>query len=147
MIQTDHNAELSLIIALPAFLIEQQVVKKKTRMESILTRIFKHAQKSLRQLPPPSNTEIRVTFTRLSEFFDDMGWGKDTPLDVMMMVSFLLGLIEESKFQYSDLLIDALNDCWEMAVDGKSGAEISEYLRDAEEALNVWHGRKREDAA
>ncbi|MBF0229202.1 MAG: hypothetical protein HQK63_06365 [Desulfamplus sp.] len=136
--QREHESELALIVALPLMImnIDRKSVKGK-RIGGILDRLTKHTVKAAKRNPAPVHPYDRAyCLDRLSEFFDAMNWSDKDKVDVRMMMSFLLGLIEESYSYYPQSIVDALNDGFERL--SKEDEEDVKYIREAEKALTIW---------
>ena len=138
--QKERFAELSLIFALPKLIKNQQNLKGK-RLGTIFDRLTKHAERELQKLPKASVSDTAYCLDRILEFGQASGWLRDT--DTISGVSFALGLIENSHYQYPQSIIDALNDAFERLTVEES-EEFDTYVQEAERALNIWRSKKHE---
>lgn len=136
--QKEHFAELSLIFALPKLIKDKQKLRGK-RLGTIFHRLTKHAQKELNKLPKASTNDKAYCLDRILEFGQASGWARET--DTISGVSFALGLIENSHYQYPQSIIDALNDAFERLTREES-EDFEIYVKEAERALNIWRNKK-----
>lgn len=129
----DHVMELALIRAIPC------VTRGKVqgRLKSLYNRLQKHVDKEFRKVPQLSTVDIEKVRERIHRFGTTTGWeGKE--MDVPILLSFVLGLIEESRHVYPKTIIRELNHLFDfMTRDDPDNAAFKE----AEKALAVWQGR------
>ena len=137
--QKERFAELSLIFALPKLIKNQQNLKG-SRLKTIFDRLTKPAERELKKLPKASTNDTAYCLDRILEFGQASGWLRDT--DTISGVSFALGLIKSSHYQYPQSIIDALNDAFERLTREETET-FEHYVKEAERALNIW--RKSEN--
>jgi hypothetical protein len=142
--QKENIVELSLIIALPKFIMDTHKHKiRKNKLESIFKRIDKHSRKMLMRTPVIKyRKDLEYAANRLETFFKTMQWTESSKIDVRTVISFLLGIIEDSKAPYPQSLIDALNDCFERIEFEDSNAIAC--LQEANRAVLTWNLNKKE---
>jgi len=141
--EKEHITELSMMIAVPKMILKVDRQKiKRSRMQGILNRLQKHAVKAIRKTPMP---DIEYSFTRLFDFFNAVKWSESSQVDVIVLVSFLLGVIEESESYYPPSIISALNDAFEWISEKNVDGELTEHLMQAEKAVALWKGRNIQD--
>ena len=133
--QRERYTELSLIFALPTLVKDREKLKVK-RLGSIFDRLQKHATKELNKLPAATSRDTAYSLDRILEFGQASGWLRET--DTISGVSFALGLLENSLYDYPQSIVDALNDAFERLTYEET-EDSHEYIREAEKALRVWY--------
>ena len=137
--EKERFAELSLIFALPQLIKDKEALKGK-RLGTIFERLQKHAKKELARLPKAKPLETAYCLDRILEFGQESGWLRET--DTISGVSFVLGLIEHSQYNYPQTIIDALNDAFERLTYSET-EESQIYIHEAEKALKIWREKER----
>ena len=141
--QHEHISELALIVAVPKLILDIDKKRiKKSRMQGILDRLTKHSIREIKKTPPP---DVRYCEKRLIRFFSSVQWTENSKIDVIVLISFILGVIEESETEYPQSIIDALNDAFEWISQLNVDGDINDHLIKAEEAVALWKGRTFED--
>jgi len=99
-----HIAELSMIRAIP--LTADDIPRG--RIGGLLTRLAKQSQRSLNALPEIPRQDYQIIVDRVSSW-GEITWGHKK-VHAVSMISFALGMIEDSEFKYPPRLIETLTD-------------------------------------
>jgi len=78
------------------------------RIRGLLVRLAKQSQKELNALPEVSKHEYEMIIDRVADW-GEMTWGHKK-VHAVSMISFALGMIEDSDFKYPARLIETLTD-------------------------------------
>ena len=78
------------------------------RIRGLLVRLAKQSQKELNALPEVSKHEYEMIIDWVADW-GEMTWGKKK-VHAVSMISFALGMIENSEFEYPARLIETLED-------------------------------------
>ena len=127
----EHLTELALIMAIPDMCVGKL---KHSRTKSIYKRIQKYTVKEFQKFGIVSNSDKNIMLNRIIAFSKKVDWER-REVDITVLFSFVLGLIEDSRHKYSKRLIRELNDAVSWVTHDKIEAE---YIEQAVHAIKVW---------
>ena len=134
MNRAEHYAELAFLRAMPDHLLPEV---PNGRLKNRLSKLLKLTDLEIQKLKDMTFEECEQTADIIKEFALLSGWdGKKR--HVVSVVSFLLAMIEDSKYNYPDSIISVLNDLFDYferakAIKGlclMSGSRAAEKLKD-----------------
>lgn len=132
--QREHMTELALIRAIPDMLHGKI---PKGRISNIYKRLQKYVDKILATFPQVTSLDKIDIGHKIHTFGQKADWERRR-VDITVLLSFVLDLIENSRFPYPDEIIDALNDAFEFLTQDMSYEELRKYLYEAEDASEIW---------
>jgi hypothetical protein len=101
-----HLAELALIRAIPDLTIGEL---KPSRVKGLFLRLQKHVDKDLQRLPRPSEKDLDDIWNIVETFGQQTGWLQQKK-HTGTLISFCLGIVETSDFDFCPGVIKTLND-------------------------------------
>jgi len=125
----EMTGELALIISLTLS------ISKKTgkgRLKNLLKVLQASCEKEFKKFPPLYGKADEVN-KKIVSFSENCGW--EESVEVITFVSFLLGIIDQSEYNYPQKIITALNDIYEFITEGR---EYPGSCKLADHALQVW---------
>jgi len=137
--QIETLAELSLVRALPDMILDRKKINK-SRLGNIYKRLQKYTDNIISTFPIVGTLDRGKVHERIWNFATVSGWEKKEH-DVIKLLSFILGIIDESDFKYPELIIEELNNAFEHITNDINDDEINGYLAEAEVAVALWKGR------
>lgn len=132
--QREHMTELALIRAIPDMLHGKI---PKGRISNIYKKLQKYVDKILVTFPQVTNLDKLDIGHKIHTFGQKADWEKHQ-VDIAVLLSFVLDLIENSKFDYPYQIIDALNDAFEFITQSMSYEELEIHVREAETSSMIW---------
>jgi len=105
----NHLAELALIRALPDAIIPQT---KPGRLKGKCINLIKVVDKEFSKVPLLNDDEYEEIKQKMIAFGKQTGW-EGQQRHIVTLTSFLLTMIEESKFKYHAKITDNLNDIFD----------------------------------
>lgn len=135
--QIEHLSELSLVRALPDMILDRKKINK-SHLGNIYKKLQKYTDNIILSFPKVGTLDRLKIHERIWGFAELAGWEKKEH-DVIKLLSFLLGLIDESDFKYPERIIEELNNAFEHITQEED--DINEHLIQAESAVALWKGR------
>lgn len=132
---TEYVIELGLIHAIPNMCTTNM---KPGRLKGIYKRIQALTIKEIYRQPAVGMSKGIMIGERLLKFAKRMDWEK-REVAIEVLLSFVLGLIEDSQYRFSKKLVDNINDAVDFVT---HGVIEDEHTAEAEEALKVWRELK-----
>jgi len=132
--QRAHLMELGLIIAIPGL---ATTAIPKGRISNIYKRLTKHLHGIIKTFPQCTMLDKRIIEIRISEFAREVAWERKE-LDITILLSFVLELIETSNFKYPVKILDDLNDAFEFLSARLKLDDLDIFLAEAERAAKIW---------
>ena len=126
-----YTVELAMIRAIPDFARQKP---KKCRLSSLYRRLQNAVDKELSKQPMLTDHAVLNIENQIFEFGTIMGWEKKA-IDIQVLFSFVLGLIDNSQYKFTERIIKTLNDCFDWIT--RDNPEI-DLFEETEEALRVW---------
>lgn len=132
--QREHMTELALIRAIPDMILGRI---PKGRISNIYKKLQKYVDKILCTFPQVSALDKMDIQERIFSFGRSADWER-REVDITTLLSFVLDLIENSKFEYPGQVIAALNEAFEFLTQSMNPDELSEHIKEAERAADIW---------
>jgi len=100
-----HTAELSLIYAVPIL----SQAHEKSRLSGLQRTLQRIAWKELSKPPELTDDERDAIIEHITEWGKTTGW-LDNKKHIGTMLSFIAGMIENSKFKYNPRILETVNE-------------------------------------
>jgi len=136
----EYIATLALIRAIPDMSIGNI---RNGRLKSIYSRLQTAVDLKLKQFGRLSDSDILGIRSRVFRFGKASGWERNEK-DVALLLSFVLGLIEDAPHSYPDRIVKELNNAFEFV----SRPDIDDPdISDVESAIGAWKQTKEREMA
>lgn len=123
------TGEMALITSLTLSITQRL---KPGRLKNLLERLKDSCEKEFKKFPV-MGWKVDEINRKIVSWSENCGWAEET--EVITFVSFLLGLIDQSEYQYPQRIIDTLNDIYDFITDGK---DFLKHCKLADHALQIW---------
>jgi hypothetical protein len=127
-----YVVELALIRAIPDF--DRHPPNAKSRLATLYKRLCKHVDCELQKTPHLTNRDVVTIRDQIMDFAVKAGWeGKE--MNIQILFSFILGIIEESKYKLPVRIVETLNDIFDYITGDDPDVAC---LDEVERVLKIW---------